>query len=168
MYKIIGAKGNIRNIDDFLDEIREFSRKNNIVIQVFNADLIYGKKHLISAFEHAERAMKQKTNTTNSLEMEILLYAAGERQLKLAIPKMGFKKGKSNLAIIIFSKDKNLDKIVDKITEEFNLELNDKVLEGDENTLKKFGLNKKEMDTVTKAKYQDLILEKVALVDIIK
>jgi len=166
MYKIVGAKGNIQNIDDFLDKIRDFSDKNNVSIQVFNADLIYGEKHLISAYEHAERAMEQKTNTTNSLEMEILLYAAGERQLKLAIPKMGVKKGKSNLAIVVV-KSKS-DKIIDNLLSEFNLKRDDKVLEGDENTLKKFGLNQKEINTVTKAKYQNLILEKVALVDIIK
>ena len=166
MCKIVGAKGNIRNIDDFLDEIREFSDKNNVAIQVFNADLIYGEKHLISAYVHAKRAMKHKTNTTNSLEMEILLYAAGERQLKLAIPKMGVKKGNSNLAIVIV-KSKS-DKIVHDLLSEFDLKRDDKVLEGNGNTLKKFGLNQKEIDTVTKAKYQDLILEKVALVDIIK
>jgi len=49
-----------------------------------------------------------------------------------------------------------------------NLEKDDKVLEGDENTLKSFGLNEMELRTVTKAKYGDLILEKVAMVDIIK
>jgi len=168
MYKIIGAKGNIQNIDNFLDRIKGFSNKNNVAIQVFNADLIYGEKHLISAFEHAKRAIEQKTNTTNSLEMEILLYAAGERQLKLAIPKMGFKKGKSNLAIIVVSKDKKIDKIVENLLSEFNLDKDDKLLEGDENTLKKFGLNQKEIKTVAKTKYQDLILEKVAMVDIIK
>lgn len=166
MYKIIGAKGNIQNIDDFLDEIREFSDKNNVSIQVFNADLIYGEKHLISAYEHAERAMKQKTNTTNSLEMEILLYAAGERQLKIAIPKMGIRKGNSNLAIVVVNYKS--DKIINNLLSEFNLERDDKVLEGDKNTLKKFGLKQKEIDTVAKAKYQDLILEKVAMVDIIK
>jgi len=168
MYKIIGAKGNIQNINHFLDRLRIFSDKNSVIIQVFNAEVIYGKKHLISAFEHAKRAIEQKTNTTNSLEMEILLYAAGERQLKLAIPKMGFKKGRSNLAIIAVSKDKKIDQIVEKLLSEFNLDRDDKLLEGDENTLKKFGLNQKEIKTVAKAKYQDLILEKVAMVDIIK
>jgi KEOPS complex subunit Cgi121 len=168
MYKIIGAKGNIENIDNYLKKIKKFSIKNNVTIQVFNADLIFGEKHLISAYEHAVRSIKQNRNKTNSLEMEILLYAAGERQLKIAIPKMGFKKGESNLAIIIINKDKKLEKIIKNFLDEFNLERNDNLLRGDESTLKKFGLKKKEMETVSKNKYQDLILEKVALVDIIK
>ena len=93
MYKIIGAKGHISNIDDFLKKINNFCNKNSIIIQVFNAEIIFGRNHILSAYKHAKRAFEQKTNTTNSLAMEILLYASGERQLKLAIPKIGVKKG---------------------------------------------------------------------------
>lgn len=165
MMKIFGAKGNIKNVDVFLKEIKKFSEENKIVIQVFNADKIYGKKHLISAYEHAKRAMKYKTNTTNSIDMEIMLYAAGERQLKHAIPKMGIKKGQKNFGIIFI---KGSDKIIEKFLKKFSLKKDDKILEGNKNTLKKFGLKQEEIDTVTKDKYQDLILEKVAMVDIIK
>ena len=91
--KIVSAQGTIQDIDSFLQQVLSFSQENKIVIQAFNADVIYGKNHLASAVEHAVRAMKRKTNTTNSLAMEILLYASGERQLKLAIPKMGVKSG---------------------------------------------------------------------------
>ena len=93
MLKIIGAKGDIQDVDNFLKKVESFAQNHNIIIQAINADLIYGKNHLISAVEHAVRAMDRKTNTTNSLEMEILLYASGERQLKIAIPKMGVKIG---------------------------------------------------------------------------
>ena len=101
MLKIIGAKGSIQNVDSFLQQVSSFAQNHNVVIQAFDADMIYGKNHLISAVEHAVRAMERKTNTTNSLAMEILLYAAGERQLKLAIPKMGVKKGNANIAFVV-------------------------------------------------------------------
>ena len=173
MYKIFGAKGNIQNVEDFLKNIRKYAKRNKVLIQVFNGELVYGKKHLISAYEHAKRAIKQKTNTTNSLEMEIMLYAAGERQLKTAIPKIGVNKGKNDLAFIFINnseetQEKKLCQIVDRFIKQFHLVRDDKVLEGDIDTLKKFGLTKTEIDTVTKDKYQDLILERVAMVDIIK
>ena len=167
MMKVVGAKGNIQDVDSFLKQIISFTKKHNFVIQVFNADLIYGKNHLISATEHAFRAMKQKTNTTNSLAMEILLYASGERQLKLAIPKMGIKKGNNNIAFV-FTNSNISDRIVNDVLKQLDLERDDKVLEGDVNTLKNFGLNKKEIETLREDKYGHLILEKVALVDIIK
>ena len=167
MIMIVGARGNIQDVDSFLKQVLGFAQKHDVVIQVFNAKMIYGKNHLESATEHAVRAMNQSTNTTNSLGMEILLYASGERQLKLAIPKMGVKKGKGNIAFV-FTNGKISDKLVNEILKHLTLERDDKVLDGDRNTLKKFGLKETEIETVKKAKYGNLILEKVAMVDIIK
>ena len=166
MLKIIGAKGNVSNVDNFLRQISSFAKDHNIIIQAFDADAIYGEKHLISAVEHATRAIKRKTNTTNSLEMEILLYASGERQLKLAIPKMGVKEGNVNVAFTII--DKTSEKSIGEMLKMLSLVRDDKTLEGSKVTLKKFGITEDEMKTVREAKYGDLILEKVAMVDIIK
>ena len=169
MIKIFGAKGNIKNIDHFLDKITSFGKEKGFIIQAFNADVIYGKEHLISAVEHAKRAFENKTNSTNSLEMEILLYSSGERQLKLAIPKMGVVSGDSKVAFVFI---KNKDGIIDNAVKEFlnhvSLKRDDKVLLGNADTLKKFGIKKNEIQTVTEDKYRHLILEKIALVDIIK
>ena len=169
MLKLVGAKGSIRDVDKFLKQISIFAKDNNVVIQVFDANVIFGEKHLISAVEHAVRAIDRKTNTTNSLEMEILLYASGERQLKLAIPKIGVKKGEVNIALIFFNKTRRFsDILIEEFLEQLSLVRDDKVLDGNIETLKKFGLNENEIKTVTKAKYGDLILEKVAMVDVIK
>ena len=167
MLKIIGAKGQIKNVDLLIEQVVSFAQEKNIVIQALNADMIYGVNHLISSVDHAKRAMRHNSNTTNSLSMEILLYASGERQLKLAIPKMGIKQGKSNVAFV-FADGKISDELVNDLLKKLSLTQDDKVLEGDINTLKKFGINKKAMATVSKDRYGDLILEKVAMVDIIK
>ena len=170
MIKIIGAKGNIKDIDDFLKKVEDFSNKYNITIQSFNAEMIFGKDHIISAVEHAKRSIERKTNTTNSLEKEILLYASGDRQLKLAIPKMGVKEGSGNIAFVLVNNE-NSD-ISNKITNDFlnslNLKGDDKILEGNRETLRKFGIKDNEIETVTKEKYGYIILEKVAMVDILK
>jgi len=170
MIKVFGAKGKIKNIDDFLEKICCFAKKNNLIIQTFDAELVFSKNHILSAVEHAIRANSRKTNTTNSLEKEILLYASGERQLKLAIPKIGVKKGNAKIAIVLLNntKKKISNHIADDLLKLFSLTRDDKVLEGDENTLIRFGVKEKELKTVNKAKYKDLILEKVAMVDIIK
>lgn len=169
MIRIVGAKGVIQNIDDFLKKVSSFAQTHKVLIQIFDADMIYGNNHLISAFEHAKRAMDRKTNTTNSLEMETLLYASGERQLKLAIPKMGIKKGKTNIAFVFIKLESQIsDSLIEEMLKLLNLNRADQVLEGNEDTLKKFGISTNEIETVRKAKYGDLILEKVAKVDIIK
>jgi KEOPS complex subunit Cgi121 len=167
--KIFGARGNIQNVDNFLDKTISFGKEKGIVVQAFNADVIYDKKHLISAVEHANRAFENKTNTTNSLEMEILLYSSGERQLKLAIPKMGVISGDSNVAFVfVKNKGETSDKAIDEFLDHVSLKRDDKVLLGNADTLKKFGIKENEIQTVTEDKYGHLILEKVAMVDIIK
>lgn len=168
MIEIIGAKGKIDNVDDFLKKVKDFSLEKDVKIQIFNADLIYGKNHLLSAYEHSDRAFKTNTNTTNSLEMEIILYAAGERQIKLAIPKIGIKNGDSNIAIILI-KNKNFQtKLIDELLLRLSLIQDDSVLLSNINTLNKFGIKNAELDTISELEYEDLILEKVALVDILK
>ncbi|MDH7516928.1 MAG: KEOPS complex subunit Cgi121 [Candidatus Thermoplasmatota archaeon] len=168
MIKIVGAKGNIKDVDAFLKQVQVFAKKNNVVVQVFDADVIYGEKHLVSAAQHAIRAFERKTNTTNSLDKEILLYASGERQLKLAIPKMGVKKNGENVAFVFINNKKSFDTLINKLLKILSLERDDRVLEGSMEKLRKFGVTEKELGTVTKAKYGDLILEKVAMVDVIK
>lgn len=172
MIEVIGAKGSIQDMDLFFKQILNLSKKYKIVIQVIDADIVYGKNHLISASQHAVRAFGQKKNSTNSLAMEILLYASGERQIQRAIQKVGIKKGNVNIALVFVDEvqenGKVSDTIVGKILEVLNLTRDDKVLEGDIDTLRKFGITQQELMTVPKNKHRNLILEKVAMVDVIK
>jgi len=173
MIQVVGARGTIKDIDSFLTQVRGFSQTFHCVIQVFDATLIYGEEHLVSAVTHALRAMKRKTNTTNSLEMEIMLYASGERQLKLAIPKMGVKQGKGSIAVVFVHETEKTsggvsDQTIDTMLHSLSFIRDDSVLMGNMDTLKNFGITDKEFRTVKKEKYGHLILEKIALVDIIK
>jgi len=174
MIVVFGAHGTINNIDLFLQQLLLFSKKENLVIQAFDATAIYGKDHLISATTHALRAFEQGRNSTNSLALEILLYAAGERQIQKALKKIGVKKGKQQIAFIFMNemtqkKNKRIDEaVIKKFLGMFHLTSDDKVLKGDRNTLKRFGVTDQELSTIPESKYGDLILEKVALVDVIK
>jgi KEOPS complex subunit Cgi121 len=165
MIRVIGAKGNVYK--GFLDRVKKISEKYGIAIQVMNAKLVYGKDHLISAVEHAQRSFKRGSNATNSLAMEILLYASGERQIQKSIEKIGVKEGESELAFVFVGNFKEKE---EKIIEETlkDLKRDDKVLEGSLDTLKRFGFTEIELETIPKEKQGDLILEKVAMVDVIK
>jgi KEOPS complex subunit Cgi121 len=174
MIIVIGAQGTIQNIDSFLQQLLVFSKKENLVIQALDAAVVYGADHLISATEHAQRAFDQRTNATNSLALEILLYAAGERQIQKAITKMGVKKGKQTIAFVLVDTlkrkpdKKTCDLVVDKLLRTFHLTSDEAVLEGSRDTLKRFGITDSELRTLPESRYSDLILEKVALVDVIK
>ncbi len=170
MQKIIGAKGKIQDINSFVKKIITLSNIYDMVIQVINADFVYGKDHLFSAVEHTIRSFKNRMNSLNSLSLEMLLYASGERQIQKAIEKIGIKNGNQKIAFI-FIKENNRkisDDEVEHVLSSLNLKRDDKVLEGGVDTLKRFGITEDELSTIPESKYGDLLLEKVALVDIIK
>ena len=174
MITVLGTRGTIKNIDTFVQQLLVFSKQEHLIIQAFDARLIYGKDHLISATTHAKRAFQQKTNATNSLALEILLYAAGERQIQKAIKKIGIKKGKQPIVFIITdsvnqkSNTAIKKSVVQRLLKTFQLTIDTTVIKGDMFTLKRFGITDVELSTSPEEKYGDLILEKVALVDVIK
>ncbi|MCG7845347.1 MAG: hypothetical protein MIO90_07955, partial [Methanomassiliicoccales archaeon] len=56
---------------------------------LMDADKVCGPDHLESAVIHARRAFEQGTAASNTLGMEVMLYASGERQISKAKKKMG-------------------------------------------------------------------------------
>ncbi|KYK25004.1 hypothetical protein AYK25_05580 [Thermoplasmatales archaeon SM1-50] len=174
MIVVVGASGVINDVDTFLRQLLTFSNKHNLTVQAFNANMIYSSDHLISATTHAKRAFQQGTHATGSLALEILLYAAAERQIQKAIKKIGIRKGKQNIAFVLTDYlDNNIPINIDETVKEkllavVHLSSDDTVIQGDRMTLKRFGITEKELSTVPKKRYGDLILEKIALVDIIK
>lgn len=166
---LFGAYGTISDASKIFKEIDNLSKNNNALIQMVNADVIFGKDHIISAMFHTQRCFANKTNSLDDASLELLLYLSGERQISKAISKIGITNQTTKFAIIVSSEKQNNDEIiVHTLLSQFNLCRDDTVLEGDSTTLKQFGLSKQEISTVSKQLYGDLILEKVALVDIIK
>jgi len=174
MITVIGARGTLKDIDGFVQQLLVFSNKEHLVIQAFDAAMIYNIDHLVSATIHAKRAFEQGTNTTNSLALEILLYAAGERQIQKAIRKTGVKKGKHPLAFVLThptseKNNRNVEgAVLHRLLQTFHLTRDDTVLKGNRATLKRFGITDAELSTIPEEKYGELVLEKVALVDVIK
>jgi len=170
-YVIFGGNVNIDSISDFLSEIIDYANKNNLLIQLFNADMIYEKTHLESAIIHAIRAEENNMMSTNSIEMEILLYASGDRQLKYAIPKMGINTGNNRTAIVLLTTKSKIDfneSFVLDFCNRFQINRNDSVIDGSIDKLKNFGIKPNQYDQYEKEQYLDIILEKIAMVDIIK
>ena len=172
MIMIAGAKGTIADVDAVLISIQHFAEEHQITIQVFDARSVYGAIHLLSAVEHAQRAFRQKTNAMKSLPLEIMLYASGERQIHKALSKMGIKQNTTETALLLVTEEisdqPSINKLLEKLLLELSFVRDDKVLEGDIDTLQRFGITQTEIETIEEDHYGDLILEKVALVDIIK
>jgi KEOPS complex subunit Cgi121 len=57
--------------------------------QLFDSRFIWGKRHLYSAIWHACQAAIHEQMISKTLSMEMLLYAAGQRQIQKAIEILG-------------------------------------------------------------------------------
>ncbi len=90
--------------------------------QIFNADLIATKKHII----HAKNQAKSKKPITNSFWMEILVRASAQRQISNAIKIIGVKpNGKKSNICIVCEDEETLNKLLNLI----GGEIDDSVLE---------------------------------------
>jgi len=168
--KIVGGTVTISAPPSFMDQLQELAKKHSVMLQAVNADYVYGKHHIQSAVEHTLRAFSQKTNSLKAMELELLLYLAGERQIQKAIEKIGIRKGKQTIALIVLlEKTTSLSAHgIKTLLSSLHIARDDSVLEGDIETLKRFNISPKAQQTVSPEHYEDLILEQVALVDIIK
>ena len=170
------VKGTISNVESMINTLEELGKKNKLMIQIVKADLIFSKLHIISALEHAIRSFKHDDNATSELGLELLLYLAGERQIHKAITKVGITDITNDFIIIFLSDLKEIKEyngklsntIIDSVLEITKLSQKNDEISGDKNTLIQLGITLKEIDAVNKDQYEKLILEKIAMVDIIK
>ncbi len=91
----------VRDIESFLSWLRDLSYRNGVSIICFNAEVVAGRGHVISAVLHAKRAMSNGTCISSSFEIEALLYAAGSRQVQDAV-KFGIHEGSNNCFLCIY------------------------------------------------------------------
>jgi tRNA threonylcarbamoyladenosine modification (KEOPS) complex Cgi121 subunit len=110
-------------IGEILREVT--SRFSLKACQFFDNRYIWGQKHLFSAIWHAINAEKNKRMISNNLSMEILLYTAGQRQIKKALKQLGVKEDTQEIVGVILSeKDSDLVNAFDFIVEETGITLN--------------------------------------------
>ena len=143
-----------------LDAVTKAAASTGASILVVEADMVFGVDHLRSALYHAKRALNEGSNTSDSLAMETLLYASGERQLSTAIRKMSVGDQTERVVIAQLSGDviaaadwKILQDVPDAISPA---------------RLGRFGISETELATIGQRPPEELVLERVAAVDLLK
>jgi len=148
---------------NILDESRAIASELGIEILLMDADLVFGRIHIESAVEHAFRAFERGTEVAETKMLEVMLYSSGERQLSSAIEKMGLKSITRSVAVIVSDPSK-----MSNVLSTLDIKRDDSVLDGDVSKLRAFGISKKAVDSVGDNKVQELVLERVARVDLTK
>ena len=151
-----------------LEDILLGAKKANRLapLQVLRADRVIGADHLRSAALHAKRAFDEGRNHADRMDVEFARYAAGERQIRKAIDKMGVPDGHDAGVVCAFG-PKRRD-AVQYFIDWLGLRESDAVIGADEAALRAFGITDAQLAATTPAVRMDLILEAVAAVDLMR
>lgn len=68
---------------------KQFESTHRVTLQLVDADKVAGPDHLLFATLHAYTAFHHKTNRASTLAMEILRFAAAQRQITEALNQIG-------------------------------------------------------------------------------
>ena len=88
----VDGRAEIEDLDTLLNEISRISDDTGSTIQLFDADYVAGERHLRRAAELASRTVDRGTAIARDPAVELLLYAAGRRQINWAL-EMGVGEG---------------------------------------------------------------------------
>jgi tRNA threonylcarbamoyladenosine modification (KEOPS) complex Cgi121 subunit len=129
-------------------------------VLIVDGRFVFGLEHLSTAVFHAHKAIVEGRNSSKSLAMESLLYASGERQLNAAIKKMGVNDSTSSIVVVhLGGGPLSLSGDWAPLSEN---------LVPDKERLAQYGITEAELQTVDPGRLSDLVLERVASVDVIK
>jgi len=166
-FEIRQVRFQVDDVVSFLSWLRDLSHRHDVTIVCFNADLMAGREHAISAMLHAKRAMNNDTCISSSLEIEALLYAAGSRQCQEAI-KFGVHQGWNNCYLCISPVNprvwSELLTMMTISTEDWERITDDRF----DILVPLFDITNAEIAVTGKDRIKDLVLERVALLDVNK
>ncbi|USZ66777.1 KEOPS complex subunit Cgi121 [Halorussus salilacus] len=97
--RLVEGRADIDDLDAFLADLGEVGEEFDCAVQAFDADLVVGVDHLRTAVERADRALDRGENVARDPAVEILLYAAGRRQINRAL-EMGVDEGEHDVVVV--------------------------------------------------------------------
>ena len=98
--RIAEGEARIGDLETFLDSLASVGDEYGTTVQAFDARYVAGREHLERAVERADRAFDRGENVARDRSVEILLYAAGRRQIDQAL-EMGVSEGEDELPIVV-------------------------------------------------------------------
>lgn len=161
-FEIYPGAAFVENISEILSLANKISAETNSTIVFFNAEKMAGFDHVRSAVEHAARSFACGKNISRSLSMEMLLYASAQRQCSVA-PEFGLHEGINHMFVVIASGDVLRAK---ELLREFVAEAEMPVMATVETLMELYGIREEELLIVGEERIEELVVERVALVDV--
>lgn len=115
-FQTVEGIATVDSVDEFVSDIAALQEQYETTIQVFDARYVAGRPHLERAVELAQRATERNDRIADDPAVEILLYAAGRRQIHRAL-EMGVSPGECPVVAVVVGGDEA--GAVDALSERF-------------------------------------------------
>jgi KEOPS complex subunit Cgi121 len=158
----------VEETDAFLARIGEIREEHGVATQAFDARYVVSPLHVKEAVEKARRSFERDENVADELSMEILLYAAGTRQIDVAT-RMGLRPGEHDAVFVVEGEgDESAEEGAADELRSMTHEQDEFVYGEVSRLLDFYGLTDEEVDAVGEDRLEYLVLERVALLDVNK
>ena len=149
----------------FLRKVRKVADAFRTSIILLDADRLAGREHVEAAIRHARRSWEGGEPIANSFEMEVLLYAAGTRQCQVG-SSFGIHPGENRSYIAVCPPAPGVrERLAGLVT--FVEEDWEAIEPAKRERLKAlFSITDSEIAVVGEDRFHDLVLERVALLDV--
>ena len=168
--QIVSGSVFIENLPAFLKALNDFSITHNVKIQGFDARKIIDEDHLFFSIHRAREAFSSGANEAKDIGLEVMRFSSGQKQIDKSF-SMGLFEGKNAYHFVFFGESmenltaaQNAFKSVFDPNEYVPISLDEKK----PFLMKQFGISEVELKAVGEHKLKDLIMERVALVDLIR
>lgn len=147
-------------VKETIAQINDAADKADSTVVLFDAEKIAGFAHIESAVAHAKRSFAEGKQIARSLSMEILVYASGQRQCSLA-SKFGLHDGENSVYVLILDGDEEkAAELIKEIVKECEPHY-----PNEEKLKAEFGITDAELEAAGDNRIEELVVERVALID---
>jgi KEOPS complex subunit Cgi121 len=164
-FEVRTATFRVSGCSRFLGDLRKIASAHATRIICFNADMMAGGAHVEAAVEKALRAVRAGTAISSSLEMEALLYASGSRQCSVA-ERFGIHEGENRAYVCLCppadAAFRDLSLFMEFVDEDWEILSKEKR----ERLGEAFGITPAELKASGTDRFRDLVLERVALLEV--
>ncbi|WP_312910194.1 KEOPS complex subunit Cgi121 [Natronosalvus caseinilyticus] len=98
--ELLAGRLHVADLDSFVADLGEIGEAHDVTIQAFDPQYVAGRRHLERAVTLADRAIERGENVARDRAVELLCYAAGRRQIDRAL-EMGVDEGESDVIVLV-------------------------------------------------------------------
>lgn len=156
----------IDDVGAFVERVGDVADETGTTVQVFDARYVVSRRHLERAVELADRAISRGENVARDRAVEILCYVAGRRQIDRALT-LGVEEGETPVVALVDG-DNGSDEADAAAALVDLFEPGETLGDYDEQLVRDyFEIQDTELEA-TAGSVEDLVLERVALLDVDK